>query len=629
MLQFTLLNSLPPEILSLIAAALPLEDCHAGMLICKAWSTEFTAAFYRSVTLRTKRQCDLFYNNALLFNDDTGLALSGNITRTYGHYIREIHILAPDPPPAMLKQLPRLCPLLTRFELPDTIRGDIHDLGSVPLHYTTLPALTHISLVSGLADFSWLKALPRLVFLNINWVGAGCSIKSILGTIHTWCPRLETLKLTINSASTPTLQRETNDVSVYDKHNQQLNTRSAALSEEDNQSAPTMQSVQLCLSMESANTIVATWLTFCAQKYPNLRQLALNMDSSYTDDGSRLGGENVFFSNGTNEGLLLSSIVQVTHHCRHLQSVEFQNFAYSEFFLRSISRSEQYRQQQQLTSINIKDQHTLFSSDVMLAVTSWFQNSLTTLSLAFSHYPYSNLDLNHNAILQHLHQLRQLCSLTLEGLSSIPVDMLLDAMPQLKHVCLVVTYPEIVRNATTTASLTTTVKKHDLEILEFKRNIVPLHILEFVNQRCLSLRQLNFERVSIKPSPTRTTCHGVNNYACSNIFLPNLDLKQISLRNVSSRPFILQSSLRIGVIQTSISSDVCKWYETGKLKIHHAENTNTRNISLGYTASLSTTSKPAQEDHTQGESPDNVVFSLLIKCRSLDQIYFNDMRLIL
>ena len=131
---FTVIKAVPPslpaEILNVIAQALPVEDWYACIFVNKEWSVEFTSMFYRSVTLRTDRQCTLFYD-ALLES-----------SRRVGYYTRELCILAPDPPIMMLKELPQLCPFLVRLDLPQSIRGHIHDLATLPLNFASLSSLS-------------------------------------------------------------------------------------------------------------------------------------------------------------------------------------------------------------------------------------------------------------------------------------------------------------------------------------------------------------------------------------------------------------------------------------------------------------------------------------------------------
>ncbi|KAI7855919.1 hypothetical protein BDC45DRAFT_505073 [Circinella umbellata] len=579
--------SVPAEILGVIARALPAEDWYACILVNKEWSIEFTSIFYRSVTIQTDRQCALFYD-ALLES-----------SRRLGYYTRELCILAPDPPLMMLKELSKLCPFLTQLDLPHNIRGHIYDLAALPLSFASLSSLSYLCVTSNLADFSWLESLSQLTYLSIQWVSTEWSMEFVTD-LHAWCPQLQSLQLIIKSISMRTKPISSSSrilhrdlvLNQHHKHHRQQQS-----DDSNKTTALTVRSVKIYLPVELVHPLVADWLDFCATTYPNLKNLTIGLEIGHElMNHQRI---NPFAFNNNVKNILLSSMSTFAQSCHYLKSIELENFGEYYRLLQIINRYER-----RLERIEIKDPYELVAWTLFAESTKSSKDSLNTLSIASFRDFLPGIEYG---LLQHVQTLTNLSRLTLtDCMNRISIDKLLHAAPKLKYLCLVATY------LVTTTTTTPFIEKHDsLEILEFRRNSVSQPVLRYINQHCHRLRQLSIECTSIPPM-----ADDINQE--SYISLPNLNLQKITLRGVSRKTVIPDVDSFIGV-KKSITMDSFKWYHTGK---DTYENEKSRGV-LGYSE------LPRYTEELVLKVKEDNVFVLLINCRSLQQLYFNDIRMII
>ena len=508
--------SLPAEILNVIAQALPVEDWYACIFVNKEWSVEFTSVFYRSVTLRTDRQCTLFYDTLL------------ESSRRLGYYTRELCILAPDPPIMMLKELPQLCPFLVRLDLPQSIRGHIHDLATLPLNFASLSSLSYLCVTSNLADFSWLKSLSQLTYLSIQWVSTEWSM-DLVADLHAWCPQLHSLQLVIKSISMiakstlPSSRILSPDLTLnhhYKHHRLQHSNDS------NNTIAHIVQLVKIYLPVELVHPLVTDWFVFCAKTYPSLKHLTIGLEIGHELTSHQRTNPFAFDNDIKNK--LLSSMSTFAQSCQYLKSIEVENFGEYYRLLQTIDRH-----QRQLERIKIKDPYELIAWTLFSESTKSSKDSLTTLSIdSFRDF----LPGVEYGLLQHIQTLSNLSRLTLgDCMNRISIDKLLRAAPQLKYLCLIATY------IVTTNDTDPFIEKHDgLEILVFRRNSVSQSVLRYIDQHCHRLQQLSIERTSIPPLADDIIQQ-------SHISLPNLDLKKITLHNVSRKTVIPDADSFIGV----------------------------------------------------------------------------------
>ncbi|KAI9253866.1 hypothetical protein BDA99DRAFT_519209 [Phascolomyces articulosus] len=573
--------SLPSEILGVIAEALSFEDWFACILVNKEWSTEFTSVFYRSITLLTSRQCSLFHGTLLE-------------SPQLGYCIRKICIRAPDPPSMMLKHLPELCPFLTHLDLSKDIRGHIHDLPLLPLSFASLSSLTYLRVTSNLNDFSWLETLSQLNFLSIQWVGTKWSM-ALMTNIHTWCPMLNTLQLVIKSTN-----MATNPVPLFSsplpRINKDIATNRQQLPDNDNASngnsynvSLTLKSANIYFPVELTHPLVAGWLNFCATKYPNLIQLTMGLEIGHQNHRS-----NPFNTNSNIKNHLVSSMELFSQSCPHIKSINLENFSEYYRLLQCINRHER-----QLEQLSIRDPYELVAWSLFSGTTESSRHSLSKLSIASFRDVLPHIEYG---LVQHLQTLPNLSSLTLtECMNRISIDRLLYAAPQLKHLCLVATY-------LVTTSGIPLVEQHDgLEILEFKRNSVTQLVLKYINYHCHRLRQLIIERTSIPPlfGDVKQQSH---------ISFANLNLEKVSLHSVSRKTVVPDSDSFVGVKVNT--NDSFKWYHTGK----DNDRNNKSGDVLGYKA-IPYSDLPVREN--------NNALRLLVECRTLRHLYFNDTRLII
>ncbi|KAI8142847.1 hypothetical protein BJV82DRAFT_614512 [Fennellomyces sp. T-0311] len=534
---------IPQEILGVIADTLPVEDRFTCISVCKDWSTEFIASFYRIVTLTTERQCALFYDTLL------ESSLYPN-RRVLGRHVREICIAAYEPSTPLLESLPQLCPFVHRVVV--TQNGyHSQNFQQFPWSFPILPSITHLSLKPGVTDLGWLCALPRLTWINMHWVGKTWSMGH-LAELHTLCPQLETLELTITSS----------DV-----------TNALDLSQLP--CVPNLHRLSLQLSTGIPDAMVALWIDVCAQKYPNLKHVAINTACKY----------NSRFQFGADSNLAaLYETFAIS--CPHVESIQLDDFVHCDLFLRAMIRHQRH-----LKSMQVSDMAE-FPWESIISATARFKSTITSLAFGCKYhmFPGSSID----SLFRCLGQLPHLTQLFLaEPSSTVPMDALLDTMPALKCLTLTSSWPWL-RNTVADGK-----PKHNLEILNFIQDITDEAVFDYIGQRCPNLRRLKLERTYIK--------HINDDQKLLRIQLSALKLEKVILHEVSRHSPSASDTFSVIGVQTT--HDACQWYDTSKAPLRKG------NVP-GYVMS-------AGSIHDANSS------KLLIQCTSLQNLYCKDTRLIL